>query len=66
MKPNMKDPARRSRICHFFIQYEKHFLYAGNFKLTIRSVLEENADLRSTWLMVSGGWYFFFSSSTTL
>ena len=47
MKPNVKDPARRTRYQDdqeyniLFKQYEKHLLHAGEIELEIRSALEE-------------------------
>jgi len=47
MKPNVKDPARRTRFQDdqefniLFKQYEKHLLHAGEIELDIRSALEE-------------------------
>jgi len=48
MKPNVKDPARRTRFQDdqeyniLFKQYEKHLLHAGEIELKIRSALEES------------------------
>ena len=47
MKPNVKDPARRTRYQDdqeyniLFKQYEKHLLHAGEIELNIRKALEE-------------------------
>ena len=47
MKPNVKDPARRTRYQDdqvyniLFKQYEKHLLHAGEIELEIKSALEE-------------------------
>jgi len=47
MKPNVKDPARRTRYQDdqeyniLFKQHEKHLLHAGEIELKIRSALEE-------------------------
>ena len=47
IKPNVKDPARRTRYQDdqeynvLFKQYEKHLLHAGEIELNIRSALEE-------------------------
>ena len=48
IKPNVKDPARRTRYQDdleyniLFKQYEKHLLHAGEIELNIRSALEGN------------------------
>ncbi len=46
MKPNVNDPAKRTRYQDdqeyniAFKQYEKHLLYAGKIELKIRTALE--------------------------
>jgi len=63
MKPNVKDPARRTRYQDdqeyniLFKQYEKHLLHAGEIELKIRSALKETEVNVVKHEEHNSGWY---------